>query len=89
MKQIIELERAFTEWFTLLEKVNSLNDRQLLIKAALYTDLSVAEAKYRLLHKAVFPEDWEEIKRLKARLPSQASRDLATRIIGRIKDPNL
>jgi len=62
-KLIIELEKAFKEWFELMERINSVPEEyRLATKAVLITDLTVAEAKYRMLHKAVFPEDWAEMK---------------------------
>jgi hypothetical protein len=58
-----ELERAFKAWFELQERVNNVPEEHRLATAAvLATDLTIAEARYRMLHKAVFPEDWEEMK---------------------------
>lgn len=62
-KLIIELEKAFKEWFELMERINSVPEaHRLATKAVLITEMTVAEARYRMLHKAVFPEDWEEMK---------------------------
>jgi hypothetical protein len=53
---IEELEQAFTAWYQLMQRDNE--------TAEDITELSMAEGKYRMLHRVVFPEDHEEAKKL-------------------------
>lgn len=60
---IEQLEEAFKEWFGLLERINTVpEEHRFATQCVLNTQLVMAEAKYRMLHKAVFPEDWAEMK---------------------------
>jgi len=53
---IEELEQAFTAWYQLMQRDNETAEE--------ITELNMAEGKYRTLHQAVFPEDYDYFKKI-------------------------